>query len=160
MARLLAESIDGVAVDHDIIRSAILDGNIPFDQAAKIAYGINWALSEDIMKQKRSVIIDSTCNYQETLDRGTALARRYDYDYWYVECSVDDLDLLMKGSVGELRFGVSEEAWIVRRPTPSAPTTAVTLERSSGAIRIVPTGIGMLSLWIRLAAQRSGGMTY
>jgi hypothetical protein len=47
-----------------------------------------------MIKQGRNVIMDSTCNYGEVLDRGTALARQYSYDYRYVECRVDDIDLL------------------------------------------------------------------
>jgi len=43
------------------------------------------------------VIIDSTCNYQETLDQGIALAAKYGFEYKHVECSIDgDLELLEK----------------------------------------------------------------
>jgi hypothetical protein len=41
-----------------------------------------------------TVIIDSTCNYEETLTQGTALAERYGYKYKYVECKVNNIDLL------------------------------------------------------------------
>ncbi|KAL9129385.1 MAG: hypothetical protein Q9217_002149 [Psora testacea] len=47
-----------------------------------------------MIKQGRNVIIDSTCNYNEVLDQGTALARQYGYDYRDVECRVDDVGLL------------------------------------------------------------------
>ena len=46
------------------------------------------------MKQGRSVIVDSTCNYQQVLDSGSALARRHGSAYWYVECRVRDVELL------------------------------------------------------------------
>lgn len=38
--------------------------------------------------------MDSTCNYQETLDRGGDLARGAGYEYWYVECQVEDEGVL------------------------------------------------------------------
>lgn len=71
MANLLAESIDGVVIDHDVIKSTLLEDNLSFDQAARVAYRLDWALAEAMIKQKRSVIIDSTCNYKEVIDQGT-----------------------------------------------------------------------------------------
>jgi predicted kinase len=68
-ANLMAQLIDGEVIDHDIIKSTLLEDNISFDQAAKVAYRLDWALAEAI-KQKRSVIINSTCNYKEVLDQG------------------------------------------------------------------------------------------
>lgn len=94
MANLLARSVDGIVIDHDRIRSFFLDENFPFAQSAKLAYRFQWTLAEDMIKQGRAVIIDSTCNYAETLDQGIALARQFRYDYKYVECRVDSIDLL------------------------------------------------------------------
>jgi predicted kinase len=93
-ARLLGQSIGGAVIDHDILRSSFLESKLPFDQAAKHAYQLQWTLAEDLAKQGLSVIIDSTCNFQEVLDRGSELAERLGYTYWYVECKVEDIDLL------------------------------------------------------------------
>jgi len=94
LGKLLGTAIDAVIIDHDLLRTFFLDNNTPFDQSAKQAYAFQWLLAEDLIKQGRSIIFDSTCNYQETLDRGTALANQYDYDYKYIECKVNDVDLL------------------------------------------------------------------
>ncbi|KAH6688027.1 hypothetical protein F5X68DRAFT_261328 [Plectosphaerella plurivora] len=95
IARLLRPSINGVIVDHDILRSSLIESAIvPFDQAAKQAYLLQWSLAHDIMKQGLNVIIDSTCNFQEILDMGSQLATQHDYAYWYVECKVRDINLL------------------------------------------------------------------
>lgn len=94
MAKMLGSSINGVIIDHDILRSSFLEANTPFDQAAKHAYQLQWKLAQDFMKQGHSIIIDSTCNYQETLDQGSALAKQYGYTYWYIECKVQDIALL------------------------------------------------------------------
>ncbi|KAK5994472.1 hypothetical protein PT974_04947 [Cladobotryum mycophilum] len=97
-AELLRPSIVGaVVIDHDIIRSTILiEDGISFDQAASIAYRLQWALAEAMVKQELSVIVDSICNYQEILDTGIKLAETYNCDYWYIECRahVHDMDLL------------------------------------------------------------------
>ncbi|KAI9675067.1 MAG: hypothetical protein M1817_001474 [Caeruleum heppii] len=95
IARLLRRSIGGVVIDHDVLRSTFLDGSDhQFDQAAKYAYQLQWTLAEDVMKQGLDVIVDSTCNFKEVLDRGSALAKQFGHTYWYVECKVQDIDLL------------------------------------------------------------------
>ncbi|WYZ40814.1 hypothetical protein EsH8_IV_001155 [Colletotrichum jinshuiense] len=95
IARLLRQSIGGLVIDHDVFRSALLDYNdVSFDEVAKRAYHLQWALAQDVMKQGLNVIMDSTCNFQEVLDQGSALAEKYGFAYWYVECRVEDIDLL------------------------------------------------------------------
>ena len=88
-AGLLAKEIDAYIVAHDVIKSAILDDNIPFETAGKLAYSVDWAIAENMIKQERSVIIDSTCNFQETINRGHELALKYGYTYWYIEIRAD-----------------------------------------------------------------------
>ena len=94
IAALLRRWIGGVVIDHDVLRSSLLESGIPFDQAARHAYQLQWALAQDFTKQDLNVIIDSTCNYQSVLDQGSALAKQHDHTYWYVECQVHDVDLL------------------------------------------------------------------
>lgn len=95
IATLLSRSINGVVINHDIIKSFLLQSAIVFAQASKLTYALDWILAEDMIKQGRSVvIIDTPCNYNEILERGLALALRYGFEYRYVECRVDDLDLL------------------------------------------------------------------
>ena len=117
-AKLLTQPIDAAVIDHDVIRSTVLDHSIPFDVAARLAYGLGWALAEDMIKQRRSVIVDSACYYREILDRGAALARRYGYGYRYVECRVDDVDLLDARLRGRVLLR-SQRAG-VERPPPDA----------------------------------------
>ncbi|KAL2060773.1 hypothetical protein VTL71DRAFT_9415 [Oculimacula yallundae] len=117
IARLLADSLDAIVINHDLIKSFFLE-NLPdstFDQSAKLTYGLQWTLAEDWMKQTRPVIIDSICNYKETLDRGTLLAKQYGYEYKYIECKVDDIDVLdqrlrSRASVRSQRRGVADPA--------------------------------------------------
>lgn len=94
IARLLGQFIGGVVIDHDVLRSTLLESDLQFGPAARHAYELQWALAQDVMKQGLSVIIDSTCNFQVVLDRGTELAKEHGYNYWYVECQVRDIDLL------------------------------------------------------------------
>lgn len=100
LANLLARHtpINGVIINHDLIKSFLLDNGNTFQQSAALTYGLQWVLAGDLLNQGRNVIIDSTCNFQETLDQGTKLARQYGYDYVYIECrvSLSDIDILEK----------------------------------------------------------------
>ncbi|KAL3421037.1 hypothetical protein PVAG01_07482 [Phlyctema vagabunda] len=95
LARNLAQSLNGTVISHDLIRSFFLTNDMAFEQSARLAYDLQWTLAKDLIEQgQMAIIIDSTCNYQQTLDQGETLARLHDYEYSYVECRVDDLDLL------------------------------------------------------------------
>ncbi|PVH70152.1 hypothetical protein DL98DRAFT_472917 [Cadophora sp. DSE1049] len=122
IAKLLAEMIQAEVVDHDLIKSRILHNGIPFDQASKHAYSLQWAAVESILQRGKSVIVDSTCNFRETLDAGAALAELHGYRYRYVECSVDDIDRLDKRlhqrvPMRSQRRGVDESALDAPRPS-------------------------------------------
>jgi hypothetical protein len=62
----------------------------PFHSVRKLSYSFQWVLASDILKQGRSVVIDSTCNYDETLNQGMALAKQCRVEYKYVECRVEE----------------------------------------------------------------------
>jgi predicted kinase len=97
LANLLAQSLNGIVINHDLLKSFFLENYLgaSFNRVAKLTYNLQWTLAEDVIKQGRTtVIIDSTCNYEKTLTQGTALAERYGYEYKYVESKVNDIDLL------------------------------------------------------------------
>lgn len=94
LAHLLAPSLNAIIFSHDSIRSTLLSSLLPFDTAAKLTYEIGWTFATDLIAQNKNIIMDSTCNYQETLDRGGALAKEAGYEYWYVECRVEDEGVL------------------------------------------------------------------
>lgn len=95
LASLLAQHslVSAVVINHDLIKSFFLDNGITFQKSAELTYNLQWVLVGDLLKQGRNVIVDSICNYQETLDQGTALARRHGYDYAYVECAMSTSDI-------------------------------------------------------------------
>jgi hypothetical protein len=75
-------------------------------------------LAQDIMKQGLGVIIDSTCNFQEVLDNGSACAAKHGYAYWYIECRVRDIDLLDRRLSS--RVPMTSQRTGVHRPPPAA----------------------------------------
>ena len=94
IGNLLANTIGAVLIDHDVLRSFFLDIGEDFDIAAKHAYHLQWVLTEFYLKKQRSVVVDSTCNFQVTLDTGSNLAQRYACKYRYIECRLGDINEL------------------------------------------------------------------
>jgi predicted kinase len=61
MATLLQQSIGGLVIDHDLIKSSLLeDSEANFDQTTKRAYRLQWVWAEEVIKQGHNVIIEST----------------------------------------------------------------------------------------------------
>jgi len=141
IARLLARSIDGVVINHDLIKAFFLDSSssplsfsFSFEDSAKLTYSLDWVLAEDMIQQGRSVIIDSVCNYDEVLARGTALAEKHGYVYRYVECRVEDLNVLD----GRMRARTplrSQRAGVSVPPRDSVRAATETPEESAGLFR-------------------------
>lgn len=95
LARQIAKRTGAVIIDHDIVKSALLQTNegVPIDTklAGKISYNIDWSLVEFHLSQGQDVVFDSPCLYQEMIDRGTDLSKKYNVKYKYVECYLNDI---------------------------------------------------------------------
>ena len=95
LARKILKGTGAVIIDHDIVKSALLNSieevQIDAKLAGKIAYNIDWSLIEFHLSQGQSVILDSPCLYQEIIDKGTKLAKKYNAKYKYVECFLNDI---------------------------------------------------------------------
>ncbi|KAI0457683.1 P-loop containing nucleoside triphosphate hydrolase protein [Xylaria acuta] len=122
LARLLARSVNGVVINHDLIKALFLEFNLSFQDSSKLTYRLDWALAEDMIQQGRSVVIDSVCNYEEVLDRGTALAAKYGYTYRYVECRLEDLELLDRRLHD--RIPLRSQRTGVNEPPPDSPSNS------------------------------------
>jgi len=95
LARQILKRTGAVIVDHDIVKSALLhsmeEGEIDSNLAGKISYNIDWSLIEFHLSQGQDVIFDSPCLYQEMIDKGTYLSKKYNVKYKYVECYLSDI---------------------------------------------------------------------
>ncbi|MCM3757614.1 ATP-binding protein [Sporosarcina aquimarina] len=94
LSRQIGKRTGAVLIDHDIVKSALLNSiaDIPFDlnTAGRISYNIDWSLIEFHLSQGQSVIFDSPCFYQEMVDKGIDLSKKYNVKYKYVECYLND----------------------------------------------------------------------
>ena len=94
LSRQIAERTGAIMIDHDIVKTALLQSieEIQIDSklTGKISYNIDWSLIEFHLSQGQNVVFDSPCLYQEMVDKGIALSKKYDAKYKYVECYLDD----------------------------------------------------------------------
>lgn len=97
LAKLIAKSTKAVIVDHDVVKSALLEGlknDIDPNRAGEVAYHIEWSLIDFNLSQGHSVILDSPCLYEELVEKGTTKAEKYGAKYKYVECVLNDIQEL------------------------------------------------------------------
>jgi predicted kinase len=96
LAREIGKRTGAVVIDHDVVKSALLhaidDGTIDPKLAGKISYNIDWSLIEFQLSQGNSVVFDSPCFYEEMVGKGTSLSNKFNVNYKYVECILDDLN--------------------------------------------------------------------
>jgi predicted kinase len=95
LSRLIAKSTGAIIIDHDIVKSTLLTSletnYIDTNVVGKIAYDIEWSLIDFHLSQGHSVILDSPCFYTEMVEKGIKLTEKYQVDYKYVECYLNDL---------------------------------------------------------------------
>ncbi|WP_339215940.1 AAA family ATPase [Solibacillus sp. FSL W8-0372] len=96
LALEIANRIDCVIVDHDIVKSALLnsvnDSQLDGKLAGKISYNIDFLLVDFYLSQGKNVILDSPCLYDEMIEKAMAISRTYNAKYKYIECYLADFD--------------------------------------------------------------------
>jgi predicted kinase len=94
LAREIAAQTGAVLVDHDVVKSALLEEmpEINPQQAGKVAYNIDWSLVDSNLALGNSAILDSPCLYPVMIEKGEALAEKYGTKYKYIECYLDDYE--------------------------------------------------------------------
>lgn len=134
MAAAIVAHCGAVAVDHDVIKSAILAAGCPFEQAGHASYNVMLSLAEELVNQGHQVVLDSPCYYNELLAAGQRLASRHGLRYRYVECVTEDvkeLDRRLRGRTA------------LRSQRPSVATPPVDLPADTGV-----TGTVLFEEWI------------
>ncbi|MGN7476347.1 AAA family ATPase [Solibacillus silvestris] len=95
LALEIARRTDCIVIDHDIVKSALLNSvaetGIDGKLAGKISYDIDFSLVGFYLSQGRSVILDSPCLYDEMVEKGMEVSRKYSVNYKYIECYLSDL---------------------------------------------------------------------
>jgi len=94
VAAHVVDTFGAVAVDYDVIKTAVLDAGFDLAASATAAYETMYALARQMLGQGHPVIMDSPCFWPRILNEGMEIARAHDARYRYIECQIHDLKLL------------------------------------------------------------------
>ncbi|MGZ0150388.1 AAA family ATPase [Kribbella sp. WER1] len=94
VAAHVVEKFGAVAVDYDVIKSAVLDADFELGPSTRAAYEVMYAMARHLLVQGRDVVMDSPCFWPRIVDEGMAIAAENNATYRYVECRIDDLQRL------------------------------------------------------------------
>ncbi|MEV6415450.1 ATP-binding protein [Kribbella sp. NPDC051718] len=94
VAAHVVEAFSAVAVDYDVIKSAVLDAGFDLASSTKAAYEVMYAQARHVLTQGHPVIMDSPCFWPRIVTEGIQIASHHDATYKYIECQLDDLNLL------------------------------------------------------------------
>jgi|GEM_PF-3342709 len=89
-AGYIARSHGAVHLDKDVIKTSLLKGGLDNNQASSLAYDVMFDLANSLLKQGKSVILDSPCFYPEILDQGRDLCEAHGVAFKYIECYMED----------------------------------------------------------------------
>jgi len=131
LAQSLAKKTGAVIVDHDVVKSALLESveaqAIDPQTAGKVSYGIDWALIDFHLSLGHSVIFDSPCLYAEMLGKGMRLADKYNAKYKYVECYLNDFHEInerlkkRKRKISQIQEVISEKVFAIAVDSSEKP---------------------------------------
>ena len=96
LARKIAKEINAIVIDYDDTKTAIMSTGIEPDKAGQASYEVIKVLVRDFIAKGFNVIIDSPCLYIDLLEFGQSIAIENNTIYRYIECRVDDLEVLTK----------------------------------------------------------------
>lgn len=90
----VVEAFGAVALDYDVIKTAVLDSGADLDGSAKAAYEVMYALARQVLWQGHPVVMDSPCGWARIVNEGVEIATAHGASYRYIECQVRDLEVL------------------------------------------------------------------
>jgi predicted kinase len=79
-----------VVLDKDCIKGPLVEGGIGDPNAGGLAYDVLYLLTESILSQGFSVVLDSPVFWPGIAERGRALAANAGAAYFIVDCRCDD----------------------------------------------------------------------
>lgn len=72
----------------------MINSEVPNDIVANVSYSVVFDLAKFFLDMDISVIIDTPCYYEESLNNGIQIANMYCAVYKYIECKVDDYSII------------------------------------------------------------------
>ncbi|MFB6718679.1 AAA family ATPase [Kribbella sp. NPDC056345] len=94
LAKEVARAVGAVRLDHDVVKSGLLEAGVAVELSGRASYEVLYALARDALGGGSCVIIDSPCFWPRILLEGQTMAKEHGAAYKYIECKTADLALV------------------------------------------------------------------
>ncbi|PEC20266.1 AAA family ATPase [Bacillus cereus] len=132
VSKYIAKLTGAVIVDHDVLKSALLQSlemkGVESKTVGGISYDVEWALINSYLGQGHSVILDSPCLYEGMVEKGIKLSNKHDVKYKYIECYLNDMEeinnrlqtrMRMSSQIGKVESETAFQKWLDSSKRPS-----------------------------------------
>lgn len=92
LAKEICKNIDAIILDIDVIKSPLIMTGVSSHIVANASYNTLFSLCDYYLSLNKNVIIDTPCYYEETIENGLKVSRKFGADYKYVECRTDSYE--------------------------------------------------------------------
>jgi hypothetical protein len=72
----------------------MIESGVDLDIVASASYDVVFSLCKYYLGINKSVIIDTPCFYDDLVGNGICIADEYDAEYKYIECRVEDFEVV------------------------------------------------------------------
>jgi predicted kinase len=94
LAKEISKHIDVVIIDRDVIKSSMIKSGVASEIVASASYDVVFSLCNYYLESNNNIIIDTPCYYFDSLNNGIDIANKYNAEYKYIECKVDDINVV------------------------------------------------------------------
>ncbi|MED0930471.1 AAA family ATPase [Bacillus mobilis] len=132
VSKYIAKLTGAVIVDHDVLKSALLQSlemkGIESTIVGGVSYDIEWVLIDSYLEQGHSVILDSPCLYKGMIEKGMKLSNKHGVKYKYIECYLNNMEEInnrlqtrkrMVSQIGRVDSEVAFKKWLDGSKRPS-----------------------------------------
>ncbi|MGH0425997.1 AAA family ATPase [Bacillus pretiosus] len=132
VSKYIAKLTGAVIVDHDVLKSALLQSlemkGVESTIVGGVSYDIEWALINSYLEQGHSVILDSPCLYEGMVEKGIKLSNKHGVKYKYIEYYLNDMEEInhrlqtrkrMASQIGKVDSEVAFKKWLNGSKRPS-----------------------------------------
>jgi predicted kinase len=94
IAREVARATGAVLLDKDVVKSPMVEQDVPEQISGPLAYEVFLAVGRSIVEQGFSVVLDSPAYYPIIVEKGKAMAEATGAGYFIIEAVLSDRDEL------------------------------------------------------------------
>jgi predicted kinase len=163
LARQIALQFDGVSIDLDVVKTALLDAGLDWALASSASYETIFAMVDDLLSSgTKCIIVDTPSYWSEIHQRLTASALKHQARYIFVECRAEEAVRAQRIVNRSAKRSQIQVLGTAPRDDPqqAAPTHLRPIAQpTSGPFLIVETGdsVDLEALFAEITTLTNGG---